>query len=271
MIGKLVHIVRMRGIAGATRAIITRLRRSLAARARSFPAYRDLFVGKTGIEIGGPSRVFASGGIFPLYPIVGHLDNCNFGDATVWEGDIRQGQTFQFDRKKPAGRQYILEATAMRCLASGAYDFVLSSHVLEHVANPIQALSEWKRLLMEGGVLVLLLPDKKHTFDHRRPVTKMEHLIADFEAGVQDDDLTHLPEILMLHDLKRDPEAGDNEAFRLRSMRNAENRCLHHHVFDAGLAVNLVEYTGLKVHAVEEIYPHHILVLAKKPAAMSKS
>lgn len=271
MIGRLLHIVRARGVAGATRAIITRLRRSLAGRAISFPAYRDMFVGKTGIEIGGPSRVFASGGTFPLYPIVGHLDNCNYGDTTVWEGEISQGLTFKFDLNKPAGRQYILEATAMGGLDSGAYDFVLSSHVLEHVANPIQALFEWRRLLAEGGVLVLLLPNRKYTFDHRRPITKMEHLIADFEAGVQDDDLTHLPEILALHDLKRDPEAGDDEAFRLRSMHNAENRCLHHHVFDAGLAVNLVEYTGLKVHAVEEIYPHHILVLARKHAAMPGS
>ncbi len=270
MTGTIFHIVRMRGIAGTTRAIVMRLRRLLAGRAKSFLAYQSLFSGKTGIEIGGPSQVFSRGGIFPVYPIVGHLDNCNFGNSTVWEGDIRQGRTFRFDQNKPAGRQYILEATSMGCLNSGAYDFVLSSHVLEHVANPILALSEWKRLLANDGILVLLLPNREYTFDHRRSVTTMEHLIKDFEAGVQEDDLTHLPEILELHDLKRDPEAGNSEAFRKRSMCNVENRCLHHHVFDAGLAVMLVEYTGLKVHAVEEIYPHHILVLAQK-SKISKS
>lgn len=248
------------------RAVVVRLRRMLTGRARSFPVYQGLFAGKRGVEIGGPSQVFSKGGIFPLYPIVGRLDNCNFGDVTVWEGDIRQGHTFQFDRSKPPGRQYILEATAMSALDTGAYDFVLSSHVLEHVANPIQALLEWKRLLADDGMLVLLLPDRAHTFDHRRPLTTMEHLIADFETGMKEDDLTHLPEILALHDLKRDPEAGDSEAFRSRSMHNIENRCLHHHVFDAGLAVSLAEYAGLEVLTVEEIYPHHILMLAKKPA-----
>ncbi|MFZ2333454.1 MAG: methyltransferase domain-containing protein [Sideroxyarcus sp.] len=254
-----------------TRAAVMRLRRLLAGRARSFRAYQSLFVGKTGIEIGGPSQVFSRGGIFPVYPIVGNLDNCNFGSSTIWEGKIRQGQTFRFDQSRPAGRQYILEATAMDCLNSGTCDFVLSSHVLEHVANPILALSEWKRLLADDGILLLLLPDRTRTFDHRRPVTTMEHLVADFKAGVTEDDLTHLPEILALHDLKRDPEAGDNEAFKRRSMRNIENRCLHHHVFDAGLAVNLVEYMGLKVLAVEEVYPHHILVLAKNPETISMS
>ncbi len=269
MIDKIILTFRARGIAGVTSALVMRLRRLLTGRARSFQAYQGLFSGKRGIEIGGPSQVFTKGGIFPLYPIVGYLDNCNFGDVTVWEGDIRQGHTFQFDRRKPPGRQYILEATAMRALDPGAYDFVLSSHVLEHVANPILALTEWKRLLADDGMLVLLLPDRVRTFDHRRPPTTMEHLIADFEAEMKEDDLTHLPEILALHDLKRDPEAGDSEAFRRRSIHNIENRCLHHHVFDAGLAVSLVEYSGLKVQVVEEVYPHHILVLAKKPAAMS--
>jgi SAM-dependent methyltransferase len=264
MIGKIFHTFRTRGIAGVTRALVMRLRKLMAGRARAFHAHKNLFVGKTGMEIGGPSQVFTRGDIFPVYPIVGHLDNCNFSNTTVWEGDIEQGQTFQFDRKKPAGRQYIFEATAMECLDSGAYDFVLSSHVLEHVANPILALSEWRRLLADDGTPVLLLPDKKYTFDHRRPVTTLEHLIADFKAGVTEDDLTHLPEILALHDLKRDPEAGDIGTFKGRSIRNVENRCMHHHVFDAELAVKLVEYLGLEVHTVEQIYPHHILLMAGK-------
>ena len=264
MVKEIIHIFRARGFAGVTRAILLRLQRVLARRAKSFQACESLFVGKTGIEVGGPSQVFAKYGIFPVYPIVGHLDNCNFNNTTVWEGEIKQGQTFQFDRKKPKGRQYIAEATAMGCIASGTYDFVLSSHVLEHTANPILALSEWLRLLKNQGTLVLLLPHKDKTFDHRRPVTTMEHLIADFKVGVTEDDLTHMPEILALHDLERDPEAGDSASFQARSMQNFENRCFHHHVFDTALAINLVNYLGLQIQVVEEIRPHHILLLAIK-------
>jgi ubiquinone/menaquinone biosynthesis C-methylase UbiE len=80
--------------------------------------------------------------------------------------------------------QHIVEATAMARFATASYDFVLASHVLEHIANPILALCEWKRLLKDRGVLVLLLPHKDKTFDHRRPVTTLEHLIADFKAGM---------------------------------------------------------------------------------------
>jgi SAM-dependent methyltransferase len=266
MIKKILNILRTRGISGLMSAVYFRLCNLLPVRAASFHDIESLLRGRNGIEIGGPSQVFTAKGIFPVYPIAGRLDNCNFGGTTVWEGDIKEGQTFRFDRNKPEGRQYIVEATAMECIPSASYDFVLSSHALEHTANPILALSEWIRLLKVHGTLVLLLPHKDGTFDHRRPVTTMQHLVADFKAGMAEDDLTHMPEILALHDLERDPEAGDHAAFKVRSARNFENRCFHHHVFDTRLAVTLVDHMGLQILAVEAIRPMHILVVAQKPA-----
>jgi len=266
MIKKILHIVRTRGIAGLVSAAFIRLSHLLPVRAESFRNLESSLHGRNGIEIGGPSQVFTARGLFPVYPIAGNLDNCNFGGTTVWEGDIHEGRSFQFDRNKPAGRQFIVEATAMESIPSASYDFVLSSHALEHTANPIQALSEWIRLLKDQGTLVLLLPHKDGTFDHRRPVTTMQHLIADFNAGMAEDDLTHMPEIIALHDLKRDPQAGDLAAFKARSERNFENRCFHHHVFDTHLAVRLVDHMCLKILTVEAIRPMHILIVAQKLA-----
>ncbi len=264
MLRKAIIIFRSRGLPGLLRATISRVRGLLAGRAISFSTYQNRFLGKTGIEIGGPSQVFSKRGIFPVYPIVGNLDNCNYCITTAWEDKIPQGETYRFNPKKPAGRQHIVEASTMEVLPSDAYDFLLSSHMLEHAANPILVLSEWNRLLKHGGTLVLILPNRKFTFDHRRPVTTMEHLFSDFNAGMTEDDLTHLPEILALHDLDRDPEVKDDTAFKSRSMHNFQNRCLHHHVFDMQLALKLVEFTGFTVLAFEEIAPHHIFVLAQK-------
>src|SRR5450756_122288 len=198
---KIIHILRTQGIAGLMFAAIFRLIHLLPIRAKSFHTVESLLNGKNGIEIGGPSQVFTAKGLFPVYPIAGHLDDCNFGGTTVWEGGINEGQTFLFDRHKSAGRQYIVEATAMESIPSASYDFVLSSHALEHTANPILALSECIRLLKDQGTLVLLLPHKDGTFDHRRPVTTMQHLIDDFNVGMTEEDLTHMPEIMALHDL----------------------------------------------------------------------
>ncbi|MBI1813516.1 MAG: methyltransferase domain-containing protein [Deltaproteobacteria bacterium] len=264
MTRQVVRLVRQRGFSGVVRALYSRVRSLLGMRAKSFRLCEESIRGKTGIEIGGPSQVFSRSGVFPVYPIAGRIDNCIFANTTVWEGEVREGQTFQYARDRPAGWQYVAEATALGRISTAAYDFVLASHVLEHIANPILALSEWTRVLKDEGTLVILLPHKDHTFDHRRPVTTMEHLIADHENHVTEDDLTHMTEILALHDLNRDPEAGDRASFVARSRRNFENRCFHHHVFDTPLAVRLVEYAGLQIHAVEEVPPMHILVVAQK-------
>ena len=47
--------------------------------------------------------------------------------------------------------------------------------------------------------------------------------INDFENKVQENDLTHVEEVLELHDLSRDPQAGTKEAFKIRCQKNFEN------------------------------------------------
>jgi len=93
----------------------------------------------------------------------------------------------------------------------------------------------------------------------------MEHLIQDFKRHVTEDDMTHLEESLRLHDLTRAPGAGDFQTFKQRSIRNSENRCLHHHVFDTRLAVETVHHTGLQILSVELCRPFHIVVIGQKP------
>lgn len=222
---------------------------------------RRRIAGRSGIEIGGPSELFRT--ILPAYPHVARLDNVNYSASTVWEGEIAEGETFRFDPARPAGRQYVCEATDLPA-ADGAYEVVLSSHTLEHVANPLGALREWRRVLRADGTLVLVVPHRALIFDHRRPVTAFAHLVADYEGGVGEDDLTHLPEILELHDLSRDKPAGDAEAFRARSLENATNRCLHHHVFDEALAARAVEWAGFDVLGTALLEQRHIAVVARE-------
>lgn len=263
MIRRALAILKKRGVNVLVRAATLRVRGMLASRAKSFQTHQHLFIGKSGIEIGGPSAAFARGGIFPVYPVVRTLDNCNYSDSTAWDAGIDSGTAFRYDRNQPDGRQYIAEATALNALPSNGYDFVLSSHMLEHTANPILALSEWKRLLKGQGVLVLILPNKQYTFDHLRPTTTLAHLIQDFNAGVAEDDMTHLEEVLAFHDLGRDPDAGDAADFQNRCKDNVQNRCLHHHVFDVELTMALLEYVGFQWKSVEVIAPYHILALAQ--------
>lgn len=218
---------------------------------------------RAGLEIGGPSRVFTARQIVPVYPHVAHLDNVNFAAQTAWEGGLSDGGEFHFAKGKPAGRQYIREAGDLSGIANASYDFVLSSHCLEHTANPLGALREWRRVVRPGGHLVLLLPNPTGTFDHRRPITTIDHLKADAAARTGEGDLTHLDEILSLHDLDRDPKAGSAAEFRARSLRNRENRCLHHHVFDSALMRAAMEEAGWTVLGLETVRPIHLVALAQ--------
>lgn len=206
--------------------------------------YRAALKGKRGIEIGGPSMLFMT--MLPLYQIVGQLDGANFSNDTLWEGRLHDGGKFNYYRGR-SGTQFVAEATSLAQIKSGTYDFVISSNCLEHVANPKKAIEEWKRIVKDGGYLVVVVPRKEGTFDHRRPVTTLAHLNDDYRNDVQEDDMTHLDEILELHDLSKDRPAGTPDEFRSRSLKNFDNRALHHHVFDQGLLNDLLGESGLRV------------------------
>ncbi|HTK55241.1 MAG TPA: methyltransferase domain-containing protein [Gemmatimonadales bacterium] len=259
---RVVGVFRSGGISAVLGAVVRRLRMPYA---RTFAAAREVVTGKRGIEIGGPSAIFARGGLLPVYPLAERVDNVNFASATLWEGAIREGDSFVFHPGKAPGRQFIAEGADLKGVPTGAYDFVLSSHTLEHTADPLRALAGWKVLLRPGGTLILIVPHRDGTFDHRRPVTTLAHLREDHAQQMGEDDLTHLPEILELHDLARDPGVTDAAAFRARALRNAEVRSLHHHVFDSRLAVEVVTEAGLVPVSVEPLEPYHIIVLAEAP------
>jgi len=226
--------------------------------------YRAYLAGKRALEIGGPSRFFADDGPLPVYRVLAGLDNCNFSAQTIWEGEIKGGRTFEYQPKKEPGSQFICEATDLEPIQDFTYDCILTSHCLEHIANPLRALKEWKRVLKQDGVLLLVLPHKEGTFDWRRATTTLAHMIEDYRNGVGEDDMTHLPEILALHDLARDKPAGSPEQFRQRCMENALKRAMHHHVFDTFAALQLIDLAGFEVIRADSIKPYHIVILSRR-------
>ena len=46
----------------------------------------------------------------------------------------------------------------------GEYDYVFSSHCLEHLVDPVGALLHWKTRIKPGGVLFLYLPHPSMTY-----------------------------------------------------------------------------------------------------------
>lgn len=249
--------------------VIHRVRVLTQRRLECFSAVLPLVQDKSGLEIGGPSGVFRKqGGLLPLYEHVASLDNCDISANTVW---AVHSNVYNFSSRKAPGKTIFCDGSDLSCIADGTYDFILSSHNLEHFANPVKALKEWKRVTRPKGALILVLPNYSKTFDHRRLPTTIQHMFEDFGRNIQENDLSHLTEVLSAHDLNLDRQinpdlaAKSAEEFRTRLLNNFTNRCLHHHVFDENNSRQLLTAIGMDVLAVELAFPFHIFLLARMP------
>jgi len=246
-------VLLLRGAAFAMARRITR---------KQCPGYsivKPLLADRRGLEVGGPTRMFSKGKVIPAYECCREIDNANFARQTIWSGAA--------DRRMFGGKlrsEYVVEATSFPMVADGTYDFVLACHVLEHVANPLRALHEWSRVLKPGGLVVVVVPDKRWTFDRRRPYTSFDHLEADFRSNIEEDDLTHLDEVLRLHDFALEAPGGSWEDFRDRCFQNVTVRAMHHHVFSPEVLIRMFAHARMQALSVAESQPNHIVAFAQK-------
>ena len=233
-------------------------------RFNDYKLYISLTDKKKAIEIGGPSLIFKT--YIPIYPKLKSLDGVNFSEETMWEGKISTGKNYNYYGGKN-GFQFISEATDLKCINSSTYECLLSSHCLEHIANPIKALTEWFRILTSKGVMILILPRKDGNFDRKRTITSFEHLLKDYKENILEDDLTHYDEIIKLHEVTLDPGLKNIDELKYRGSNNSLNRGFHHHVFNKDLIEKTLSYVGFDIINYFET-THDLITLAvsrKKP------
>lgn len=71
------------------------------------------------------------------------------------------------------------DAGTLMTVDDGSCDFIIANHLIEHMRDPVGAILCWYTKLKPGGVLYLAVPDMRRTFDRDRPLTDLEHLLAD--------------------------------------------------------------------------------------------
>jgi len=67
--------------------------------------------------------------------------------------------------------------TLAALVAGKQFDYVIASHMIEHVPNLIGWLRDVAAVLRDGGVLSLAIPDKRYTFDLKREPTTLAALV----------------------------------------------------------------------------------------------
>ena len=222
--------------------------------ADNYQMIQPYFTGKHGLEIGGLSNVFSRVGSFPVYRTAARVDNCNILPTR-----------YRLLYRVP-GDNYLLDGTTLGSLHNG-YDFVISSHTFEHIANPLKALFQWKNIIRTGGVVFIVCPHKDFTLDHRRPLTTMEHLIDDWMRDTTEYDTTHFEEIDRLTD--RSGLVGNSPGYAVKEsvdkgLVNNHMRILHHHTFVPELMEEIFKWADLDIVYLKRIEPEHIAIAGVK-------
>jgi predicted SAM-dependent methyltransferase len=79
-------------------------------------------------------------------------------------------------------------------IPEASQDFIVANHFLEHCEDPIRTIETHLSKLRPGGVLFYAVPDKRYTFDSRRPPTPLDHIVADHEHGPERSRAEHYDE-----------------------------------------------------------------------------
>ena len=264
LIARKVGVLRSLGLYGSVATLVDR---RLHPRAKCAAVVRTLVLNKRVLEMGGPSGVFDGGGLVPVYRYADEVDNVDFAARTLWSGRGGVGDVYGPEGNLK-GRRFVCEGSSLSECRDESYECVISSHVLEHMANPMKALKEWGRVCRVGGTLVLVLPHRHGTFDCLRPITTLKHLLEDEWRGVDEADDTHFEEILSLHDVSRDPGLPSREVLALRLKENSAVRSAHHHVFDLRSAMDMVAASGWTVVGARRLdtEPASVPALRRGPA-----
>lgn len=123
-----------------------------------------------------------------------------------------------------------LDVDKLSSVPDASQDFVIASHVLEHLAEPLGMLTHIERVLKPGGHLLILLPDRRRTFDHQRAPTSFEHLLAEYHQGITDVDDTHIEDFLSGTGV--DVDAMEDVAARSAFFDLHRRRSIHVHCWD---------------------------------------
>ncbi len=138
-------------------------------------------------------------------------------------------------------------------LKAASQNYVISSHVIEHIPDLISAFLEWDRIVKPGGILFIIFPKRNAIHaDSIRPLTPLEHFIEDFQ-------------------LKRDADS--------HPLESGHSFWGHYHVFSLQTLIDLIgwsrSHVGLNwkvVHTEEtdsKVGNGHTLVLKKKNSPFS--
>lgn len=152
---------------------------------------------------------------------------------------------------------YVADGCELAGIAAASQDFVVANHVLEHSANPLQTILNWHRVLKRNGILFITVPNGEKSFDYGREITKIEHMVDDYElvrsgdeARFKEKNRTHYREFVEisipnLHRVQRNLKTYATESERnayIDKLARESSDDAHFHVFTKPSFTDFLDY-----------------------------
>jgi predicted SAM-dependent methyltransferase len=135
-----------------------------------------------GIEIGALHQPMA----IPAGCEVAYVDRMNVDDLRLQYPELADKSLVEVD--------IVDDGEKLSTFAASSQDFIIANHFLEHTQDPIGTIKRHLEVLKPGGVIFMAIPDKRMTFDRKRPVTTLEHLYQDHREGPARSYMDHVHE-----------------------------------------------------------------------------
>ena len=160
--------------------------------------------------------------------------------ATAIHAHRRELEVSRIDVSAIREPDIIDDAETLRSLANASVDFVIANHVLEHLEDPIAALTAFARVLRPSGVVFLTLPDARYSFDSPRERTTVEHLMRDHDVGPETTRFDHYAEWARYIDGTSEKDVDDRVAAYAR-----DDARHHFHVWELDGFLELIRRLDL--------------------------
>ena len=156
------------------------------------------------------------------------------------------------------------DAAEMGSLPDSSQDFLIASHVLEHMPDPVGALRTWVRLVRPGGVVLLAMPDRGHGIDRRREPVPVDHLLADHADGGAGSRSAHYREWAELVDLPLGFVDAADVAQHAENLERGEY-AIHFHCWTMDELLGQLPAFGLDADVAEARRNRHEFLVAMRP------
>jgi predicted SAM-dependent methyltransferase len=101
------------------------------------------------------------------------------------------GDHYKYDFDPSLAPFYVIGEAHRIAVQAESLDFIYSSHVFEHLVNPLGHLEIWSGLLRKGGEVLMVIPDYIGSKDYLADATTLQEVLSEYHQGSFDPSFDH--------------------------------------------------------------------------------